>query len=104
MMISSNLLCLFIVIPLAGGFLITLVGDRSQKFAPYLAIVTTLGQLLTAVGLVIVINRQGILVYCTGIGKSTVGISLVLDGFSVFMSIIVSLMAFLICGLFCELY
>lgn len=95
-MSSSNLLCLFIVIPFAGGFLITLLGSRYQKFPPYLAIITTFGQLLTALGLASVINRHGILVYATGVGKSTVGISLVLDGFSVFMSIIVSLMAFLI--------
>ena len=96
MISAANLLCFFIVIPLAGGFLITLVGNRSQRFAPYLTMLMTLGQLLTAIGLVADINRQGILVYCTGVGKSTVGISLVLDGFSVFMSIIVSLMAFLI--------
>ena len=95
-MSAANLLCLFIVIPLAGGFLITWVGNRDQRFAPYLARVLTLGQLLTAVGLLVVINRHGILVYSTGIGKSTMGISLVLDGFSVFMSVIVSLMAFLI--------
>ena len=95
-MSAANLLCLFIVIPFAGGFLITWVGDRDQRFAAYLTRVLTLGQLLTAVGLLVVVNRQGILVYSTGIGKSTMGISLVLDGFSVFMSIIVSLMAFLI--------
>ena len=93
---AAHLLCLFIVIPFAGGFLITLLGDRNRRFVLYLAVITTLGQLLTAVGLLTVINHQGILVYCTGIGKSTTGISLVLDGFSVFMSIIVSLMAFLI--------
>jgi len=96
MMLGSNLLCLFIVIPFAGGFLITLMGDRNQKLAPYLAMGAALGQLLTAVGLAVVTNRQGVLVYCTGIGKSLVGISLVLDGLSAFMSIIVSLMAFLI--------
>ena len=94
---AAHLLCLFIVIPFAGGFLITLLGDhRNRRFVLYLAVITTLGQLLTAVGLLAVINHQGILVYCTGIGRSTMGISLVLDGFSVFMSIIVSLMAFLI--------
>jgi multicomponent Na+:H+ antiporter subunit D len=96
MLSAANLLCLFIVIPLAGGFLITFVGNRSQRFAPFLTMLLTLGQLLTAMSLVATINNQGILVYCTGIGKSTVGISLVLDGLSVFMSVIVSLVAFLI--------
>jgi len=95
-MSAANLLCLFIVIPLAGGFLITWVGNRAQRFASYLTRVLTLGQLLTAVGLLVVVNRHGMLVYSTGIGKSTMGISLVLDGLSVFMSVIVSLMAFLI--------
>jgi multicomponent Na+:H+ antiporter subunit D len=93
---AAHLLCIYIVIPFAGGFLITLLGNRSQRFVLYLAIVTVLGQLLTAVGLIGVIHRQGILVYCTGVGRSTVWISLVLDGFSALMSIIVSFMAFLI--------
>ncbi len=97
MMLGTNLLCLFIVIPFAGGFLITLAGGRSRKFAPYLAMIATLGQLLCAIGLMFVVNRQGILVYCTGIGRSMMGISLVLDGLSAFMAIIISLMAFLIC-------
>jgi multicomponent Na+:H+ antiporter subunit D len=96
MISSDNLLCLFIVVPFAGGFLISLVQDRSRRFAPYLTMMACLGQLLTAVGLLGVIHRQGMLVYCTGIGKSTVGISLVMDGLSVFMGIIISLMAFLI--------
>ena len=70
MISSDNLLCLFIVLPFAGGFLITLVGNRSRRFVPYLAMMTTFGQLLTAVGLVAAVRCQGILVYSTGIGKS----------------------------------
>jgi formate hydrogenlyase subunit 3/multisubunit Na+/H+ antiporter MnhD subunit len=88
MISSDNLLCLFIVVPFAGGFLISLVQDRSRRFAPYLTMMACLGQLLTAVGLLGVIHRQGMLVYCTGIGKSTVGISLVMDGLSVFMALL----------------
>ncbi|MBF0511002.1 MAG: NADH/ubiquinone/plastoquinone (complex I) [Candidatus Omnitrophica bacterium] len=92
----TNLFCLYIILPLAGAFLAALIGERSRKMLSLLVIITTLGEFLTALGLVSVVNHDGPLVYLTGVGKSFLGITMVLDGLSVFMAVIISFIAFLV--------
>jgi len=96
MIVAANIIPLFVIIPLAGAFLISIFG-RKVKGLP-----DVLGVFMPAVLLVVSFvaldkeNLYGPLVYCVGAWLPPIGIALVLDGLTVFMLVTVNLVAFII--------
>ncbi|MDP3790121.1 MAG: proton-conducting transporter membrane subunit [Candidatus Omnitrophota bacterium] len=93
---AYNMIPLFIILPLAGAFINSITGKRLKGSAEAIAIVTSLAVLLLAGLAVYSVNKYGTLAYKVGIWKPPLGIAMVMDSFSVFMLLIVSVVAFLI--------
>lgn len=87
---------MFIAIPLLGAFLTALVAHRARRFPDILASLVTLATLGLTWPALSQARQSGALVYEMGGWPPPVGISLVLDGLSVFMLITVNLVAFLV--------
>lgn len=87
---------LFVALPLLGAFLAALAGPRVRRLPDIVAMVATLVTLALAVPAVFLVREHGVLIYEMGGWPPPVGISLVLDGLSVFMLITVNLVAFLV--------
>jgi len=94
---ALNIIPLFVVIPLAGSFLISILGRRFKVLPDLLGFFATLGSLLAAIAAVWAINSYGTLVYSVGAWKAPIGIAMVLDGLSVFMLVVVNLIATAVC-------
>ncbi|MFH1594653.1 MAG: monovalent cation/H+ antiporter subunit D family protein [Candidatus Omnitrophota bacterium] len=93
---GANILPLFIIIPLAGAFLNSLIGKRIKWVPDLLGNVATLGLFIVSLLAVCLVNAQGVLSYSVGAWKMPLGIAMVLDGFTVFMLVTVNLVAFAI--------
>jgi len=96
MIAASNIIPLFVIVPLAGAFLISLFGKKIKKLPDVLGVIAALilcGLSLLSVRLY---NIHGILTYSVGAWKPPIGIGMVLDGLSVFMLVTVNLVAFCI--------
>lgn len=89
----SYLIPLFVAMPLAGAFLISLIGKRIKWFADIMGTLTSL--LLCGLSLLSVrlCNIYGVLSYSTGGWRVPFGIGMVLDGFTSFMLVTVNLIA-----------
>jgi multicomponent Na+:H+ antiporter subunit D len=93
---AENIIPFFVAVPLAGAFLLPLIGKK-VKWAP-----DVIGNLFTFVLMVlsilsvVVVKENGILVYSVGAWKAPIGIAMVLDGLSAFMLVTVNLLAFII--------
>jgi len=87
---------LFVVIPLASAFLISLLGRKFRIFSDIFSNLSTL--ILTALSVysVIVVKDAGLLVYKVGGWIPPIGINMVLDGLASFMLVTVNLVAFLV--------
>ncbi|MBL7156602.1 MAG: NADH/ubiquinone/plastoquinone (complex I) [Candidatus Omnitrophica bacterium] len=94
---ALNIIPLFVVIPLTGSFLISILGRRFKALPDLLGFFATLGSLLAAIAAVWAINSYGTLVYSVGAWKAPIGIAMVLDGLSVFMLVVVNLIASAVC-------
>jgi multicomponent Na+:H+ antiporter subunit D len=97
MISASTLIPLFVAIPLAGAFLISLMGRKIRWLPDALGTLTVFilcGLSLLSIRLY---NLYGVLTYSVGSWKPPIGIGMVLDGLSVFMLVIVNLVAFCIC-------
>lgn len=96
MIAPSNIIPLFVVIPLAGAFLISLFGKRIRKLPDVLGVLVAL--ILCSLSLLSVrlCNIYGTLTYSVGAWKPPVGIGMVLDGLTVFMLVTVNLVGFCI--------
>ena len=96
-MASSNIVPLFIVIPMAGAFLTSLVGKKVPRH-----VVDSIGAIFSFVlcGLSLfaiwLLNQASMLTYKVGGWRLPLGIGMVLDGFSTFMLVTVNLIAFLV--------
>lgn len=90
---------LFIVIPLGSAFIIYLVGsllkEKSKWFADILANLATLSCLVMSVLTVFAVHRDSALLYFMGSWRPPIGITLVVDGLSVFMLLIITAIGFL---------
>ncbi len=96
MMPASNIIPLFVALPLAGAFLLPLIGKK-VKWAPDLTGgVFTLALMALSLVSVWVVNQNGTLVYSVGAWKPPIGIAMVLDGLTSFMLVTVNLVAFII--------
>jgi len=92
----NNLIPLFVAIPLAGCFLISLVGKKSRWTGDILSNLCTLSLLILALLSVGIAKAHGVAVYKVGGWMPPWGICLVLDQLASFMLVIVNLVAFLV--------
>lgn len=96
-MASSNIIPLFIAIPMAGAFFTALIGKKAaRQVVDSIAVILSFilcGLSLFAIWLS---NQASMLTYNVGGWKPPVGIGLVLDGLSAFMLVTVNLIAFLV--------
>jgi len=93
---ASNIIPLFVIIPLCGAFIISLAGRKSKLTADVLGIVSTLALLVISVIAVRLVNANGALLYSLGGWKPPVGIAMVMDSLTVFMLVTVNFVAFCI--------
>ena len=91
-----SLIPLFVVIPLAAAFLISLLGRRFRFLGDSLSNLSTLILVGLSIYSVILVKDSGLLVYKIGGWIPPIGISMVLDGLSSFMLVIVNIVAFLV--------
>ena len=93
---ASNIIPFFVAIPLAGAFLISLLGKKLKWLPDAMGVLTALilcGLSLLSVRLH---NLYGVLTYNVGNWPPPAGIGLVLDGLTAFMLVIVNLVAFFV--------
>jgi len=90
---AMNIIPLFVVIPLAGAFIISLIGKRRKWLADILGNLATLSLLVASLVSVGIVNTHGTLVYSVGAWKPPIGIAMVLDGLTSFMLVTVNLVA-----------
>ena len=92
---GSHLVTLFVILPLAGAFLNSLIGRKMRGVPDILANLTTLALLIASVFSVFAVAKNGIFVYKVGSWIPPIGIAMVLDGLTAFMLVTVNLVAFL---------
>ena len=93
---AVNLIPIFVALPLAGAFLITIAGKRVKWMPDLLTNLFTLAMLALSIVSVKVAWQHGTLVYNVGSWQIPFGIAMVLDGLSSFMLVTVNLVAFCI--------
>ena len=94
---AVNIVPLFVVIPLAGAFISSILGKKGIKlFDDLLGSIVTFVLLCIAVLSVYLVNINGTLVYSVGAWKPPIGIAMTLDGLTAFMLVTVNLVAFCI--------
>jgi len=96
MMGSVNIIPFFVAVPLAGAFIIPLVGKKLKKAPDMIGSFFTFALVVLSVFAVAAVKGNGTLVYSVGGWKPPVGIAMVLDGLSAFMLVTVNLVAFVI--------
>lgn len=89
-------LLFFVIIPLAAAFLCALAGRRIKYFGDVIVNLSSLILLLLALNAVPLVRARQVLVYNLAGWMPPFGISLVLDGLSSFMLVVVNLVAFLV--------
>lgn len=96
MILKMNLVPLFIIIPLAGAFIIPIFGKRIKPFGSLMAVLTTLSSAALSIFTLLAVSAQKVLVYNVGGWPAPFGISVVVDGLAVFMLVTVNIIAFLV--------
>ena len=96
MILTYNIIPLFVVIPLAGAFLTSLAGKKIKGLADVFGVLTTVSLFVLSILSLRLVGLYGTLVYSVGAWRIPVGIGMVLDGLASFMLITVNLVAFLI--------
>ena len=96
MMPAADIIPLFVAVPLAGAFIIPLIGKRIKAASDVLGSLFTFSLFVMSIFSVKIVNEYGTLVYSVGAWKPPVGIAMVLDGLSAFMLVTVNIIAFLI--------
>lgn len=91
-----NIIPLFVAIPLAGAFLISLFGRRIKKLPDALGVLIALGLCALSIWSVRLSNTYTTINYSVGSWVPPIGIGMVLDGLSAFMLVVVNLVAFCI--------
>lgn len=93
---TSNLLPLFIAIPLASTFLNSLLGKKIKGFSDTLSAIATLSLAAISIYSIVIFKKMGVLVYKVGGWAPPIGIAMVMDGLTVFMLVTVNVVAFLV--------
>lgn len=91
-----NLIPFFIIIPLAAAFFIPLLGKRVKRSGDIISVAATLALSVFSIFMASLITTQKILIYDAVKWATPIGISMVVDGLSVFMLVIVNSIAFLV--------
>lgn len=91
-----NLIPLFVILPLGGAFINSLIGKKIKWIPDLLVNFTTLCLLVSSVFSIIAVSKYGVLVYKVGSWAPPVGIAMVMDGLASFMLLTVNLIAFLV--------
>jgi len=91
-----NLIPFFVIIPLAAAFFIPLVGKRIKRSGDIVSVLATISLSVLSIFMASLIAVQKVLVYNVIRGAVPIGISMVVDGLSVFMLVIVNSIAFLV--------
>jgi len=91
---NAILIPLFVVVPLAGAFLIALLGRRFSFLPDLLGSLVTLVLLGLSLAAVRVVYFDSMLVYPLGGWKAPIGITLVMDGLTSFMLATTNVVAF----------
>ncbi len=91
-----NLLPLFVVIPLASAFLNSLIGKKIKGFSDILSAIATFCLAFISVYSALLFKDTGVVVYKVGGWAPPIGISMVMDGLTIFMLITINIVAFLI--------
>ncbi|UCG35383.1 MAG: monovalent cation/H+ antiporter subunit D family protein [Candidatus Omnitrophota bacterium] len=94
MMGASNIIPLFVVIPLAGAFLISLLGKKIKGLADIIGVISGLSLCVLSFYAVRLYNIHGVLTYSVGAWMPPIGIGMIIDGLSAFMLVTVNLVAF----------
>jgi len=93
---GSNLLPLFVAIPLGSAFMVSLLGKKWRGFSDTFSNLATFSLLSISLLSLLLINRLGTVVYKVGGWIPPIGICMVLDSLTGFMLITVNLIAFLV--------
>ena len=93
---AVNILPFFVVVPLLGAFLISLMGKKIKMVPDLLGNLAPLILLILSGIAVYFVNTYGILVYKVGGWVPPIGIAMVLDGLTAFMLVTVNIVAFLV--------
>jgi multicomponent Na+:H+ antiporter subunit D len=91
-----NLIPFFVTIPLAAAFFIPLIGKRIKKSGDITSIAATISLSALSIFMASLVTTQKILIFNVGRWAAPMGISMVVDGLSVFMLVIVNSIAFLV--------
>ncbi len=92
---ANHLIPLFVILPLAGAFIISLIGKRIKRMPDALTNLVTLSLLTASVFSIFAVAKHGVLAYKVGSWIPPIGITMVLDGLTAFMLLTVNLIAFL---------
>lgn len=90
---GANWIPLFIVIPLTGSFLISIVGKRVKGFPALVGVLAAAGLFIASLKAVGLVHLHKVVVYAVGAWKPPVGIAMVLDGLAAFMLVTINLVA-----------
>jgi multicomponent Na+:H+ antiporter subunit D len=94
-MANSSIIPLFIAIPLAAAFLISLIGKRpAAKFVDGVGVLASFALFALSLVSVRLYNTVGALTYSVGGWRPPIGIGMVLDGLAAFMLVTVNFVAF----------
>ncbi len=93
MTLEAQIIPFFVIIPLAGAFLTSLVGKRLKALPDIMGVVSTAGLLALCLFAVRCVRLNGVLTYSVGGWRPPVGIVMVLDGLTSFMLVTVNVVA-----------
>ncbi|MFH1868189.1 MAG: monovalent cation/H+ antiporter subunit D family protein [Candidatus Omnitrophota bacterium] len=93
---SYHIIPFFVILPLAGAFIISLLGRKIKILPDALGSIVSFCLFCLSLAAVKAVYTHSVIVYSVGSWKPPVGISMVLDGFSAFMLVTVNLAAFAI--------
>jgi len=93
---GSNLLPLFVAIPLGSAFLVSLLGKKLRGFADTFSNVATFSLVSLSLLSLLLIRSLGTVVYKVGGWIPPLGICMVLDSLTTFMLVTVNLISFLV--------
>lgn len=90
---AHNIIPLFVVIPLAASFIISIAGKRVRWLPDFMGVLATACLFVVSLISVRLVNIYNILVYSVGSWNPPIGIAMVLDGLAAFMLVTVNLVA-----------
>ncbi|MCB4756181.1 MAG: monovalent cation/H+ antiporter subunit D family protein [Elusimicrobia bacterium] len=91
---TAQMIPFFVVIPLGGAFLISLLGRRIKRVPDVVGNVATFLLFVLSLLAIPMVLNHGTVVYSVGAWKPPLGITMVLDGLTVFMLVTVNLVSF----------